>query len=37
MTGRVTVALAEVPSAKLAVSVKIDPVLNGGARSDANK
>jgi len=36
--GRMTTALAEVPSAKLAVSVKPDPLLYGvGVRSEANK
>jgi hypothetical protein len=35
--GRFTLVLAEVPSAKLAVSVNVDPVVNGvGVRSDAN-
>ena len=35
--GRVTVVVADVPSAKFALSVKTDPPLNGvGLRSDAN-
>src|SRR5262249_29655318 len=35
--GMFTLVLAEVPSAKLAVSVKVEPVVNGvGVRSDAN-
>src|SRR5436309_6414694 len=35
--GRFTLVPAEVPSAKLAVSVNVDPVVNGvGVRSDAN-
>src|SRR5262245_5691637 len=35
--GRVTLVLAEVPSAKVAVSVNVEPVVNGvGVRSDAN-
>src|SRR3989442_10518305 len=36
-TGKVTVALAVVPSAKLAVTVRLAPLLNGvGVKSDAN-
>src|SRR5439155_11162743 len=36
-TGKVTVALAVVPSAKLAVAVRLAPLLNGvGVKSDAN-
>src|SRR2546428_3325889 len=37
-TGKVTVALAVVPSAKLAVTVRLAPLPNGvGVKSDANK
>src|SRR3989442_548469 len=37
MGGKLTVAVAVVPSAKLAVTVKLAPPLNGvGVRSDAN-
>src|SRR2546428_10253578 len=36
-TGKVTVALAVVPSAKLAVTVRLAPLPNGvGVKSDAN-
>src|SRR2546425_5779542 len=36
-TGKVTVALAVVPSAKLAVTVRLAPLLHGvGVKSDAN-
>src|SRR3989442_7361965 len=36
-TGKVTVALAVVPSAKLAVTVRLAPLLNGvGVNGDAN-